>query len=186
MFFHKDSIHSSLDNTYFILYQDSSMQFHTIPMHTARLMLQETIHACKLDWFMVKFFSWFWVPYATNLDVHLRIYRVFPNSMIEHYYRHTSLICNKPSFKSIQKLQSMVQFKYKLSLLQLNYLFLLIQLNLDDLNNSHRFLAYKTSLHMIDDQFRQLDLIYQASILKNTWIFMIFTPFLQSTTHECT
>ena len=96
MIFHKDSIHSSLESTFFILYQDSSMQFHTIPMHTTRRMLQETIHAWNLDWFMVKFFSSFQVHYETNLDVHLRLYRIFPNSMIGHYYRHTSLLCNKP------------------------------------------------------------------------------------------
>ena len=74
--------------------------------------------------------------------------------MIEHYDRHTKLVGDKPSFKSIQKLQSMVQFKYKLSLLLLNYLFLLIQLNLDDLNKSHRFLKYKYSLYIVDEQFR--------------------------------
>ena len=134
-------------------------------MHTTRLMLQETFHACKLDWFMVKFFSSFWVHYATNLDVHLRIYRIFPNSMIYHYYRHTSLVCNKPSFKSIQKLQSTIQFKCKISLLQLNYLFLLIQLNLDDLNKSHRFLKYKASLYMGDEQFKTIIFKRQASYL---------------------
>ena len=75
MIFNKDSIYSSLENTFFILYQDSLMQFHTIPMHTTRLMLQETIHACHLDWFMVKFFSSLRVHYETNLDVHLRTYR---------------------------------------------------------------------------------------------------------------